>query len=214
MTDIFDKWIKKYPDSQVLKDGILDSNSWQLAKRKVLIILKEDYDSREEFGFDLREAFKNWAEEGATKPTLRRLYLATYAIHYSEKELPQNNEEWEQAEKSFISSALINLKKVVGQRRSNWYDIDKFTSDNVTLIEEQILENIKPDIIVCGGTFGHLKQHMKGIKPHSCGFTSVYDWKGISIIEAYHPAFVVKYSEYHDWIRSRANVLYVNNSNP
>ena len=108
--EILYKWKAKYNKEIVHRDGILDEKLWSKSKIKTLIILKEDYNCRKIFNKNLAKAFRFWAFQKATKPTLRRLYLVSLGIPHLSKPIPHTSREWRLAEKYFMGSALINIK--------------------------------------------------------------------------------------------------------
>ncbi len=77
---------------------------------------------------------------------------------------PTTNEEYEICKNSLLNSAIVNIKKSNGHSSSDFEDLGNYLKEDIFLLKEQI-ENIDPDIILCGNTFEFLKMIFPDIQP-------------------------------------------------
>lgn len=139
-----------------ISDGIIDPSRWEKAPRRALFLLKEAYDSSEtQAGFDLCERLRS-RSSWRRKATIRNLGRWAHLLHHFEPgnipPFPRDDE----ADKAFLASALVNVKKSGGCPRSAEEDIVRCAqSDRERLLEQ--IGHIRPDVIVLGGTWGAAK---------------------------------------------------------
>lgn len=140
------------------RDGIIDLHRWRLAKPKVLFLLKEAYhDSSQEW--DYREYLNEWSAKD--KPTLRNAAYWCYAIyhvaHGNLPALPSDQGEYSKAIECLRSGAIVNVKKSAGQRNSSDKNIAWYAARDKRIILKQI-DQINPDIVVCGNTWQFIEK--------------------------------------------------------
>ncbi len=145
-------------DANWVKDGVVSPEIFASSKLKVLYILKEANGGKEKkwTGGDLR-AFLNHAERWQTWNTVARWQYAISNI--------KNEIEWKKIDyiskstrkKLLQGIAVINLKKVPGNRQSSMKEIEAFAQKDIDFIKLQI-SIYKPNIVICGGTGNIVKK--------------------------------------------------------
>ncbi|MFC1577641.1 hypothetical protein ACFL36_01390 [Thermodesulfobacteriota bacterium] len=154
---LLEEWQNKYVGQDFVKDGIMNSDSWNEAPCKILFILKESYHKKNDKGpWDMRE-LGDYGKPFGGKTFLKTAYLAYLLIQLaSGKPLKfPRAEEKQKVDEAFIASAIINVKKPVGNSSSENLNLINYAKDDAKLLQRQI-ELIDPQIIVCGGTWGIL----------------------------------------------------------
>lgn len=192
----------KSSDENVLPiaDGIIDFEKYSNSTFKILWILKEPYDhfdkSKKAFGggWHIREAINtktNFNQFVGGKRTFSKMIYVNYGIQNGllRKEMKPVEKTPEMLE-ALKSSAYINIKKIPGQTSSTPKVIQQFYNKDKEIILQQI-DTIKPNIIICGGTFNLLVNDLKLkqiVKHNSVSYVST---EKFIIIRAYHPSYRV-----------------------
>lgn len=206
--DIFEEWENKYIDRSFVFDGIVDENEWDKQETKICFLLKEAYtkDKKNYFKWSLSKWLNR--DESSVINTWNTVALWTYGILHTTKtaisEFPDASA-FDKAKKHSLLKRIsaVNVKKVDGQEKSDWYDLKDYAISDRLLLKKQI-ERIDPDVIVCGSTFDFLrivygasyddkKKRVNDdgeIKFTDKGHTIITNSKGkkIIIINYYHPA--------------------------
>jgi len=186
MSDIFEAWKEKsiHKSQLFITDGVIDKGLWESSNHKVMFLLKEAYDSkRVEGSWDLPSLIKR---RGVSGRTFKPMAQWAYGIHQVLKDgeiapYIQSNSE---VRNSLFSSAIVNLKKSSGKKRSGAKDLVKYVDEDWNLLVSQIQE-IAPEIIVCGNTWSLIKEKM----PHKEKISDrVYKSGGIIYIDFWHPS--------------------------
>jgi len=153
--ELAQKWkeLDHHRGKAFIADGIIDEESWARAPRKVLFLLKEAYDTRlNSDGFDLRTLVKNRRDKIAG-PTWWRMGCWAYLLHNVDAThtpcFPPSRSTMRLA---VLSSAVVNVKKSDGKKRSDMKEIAQYAEKDRDLLRQQISE-IGPDIIVAGGSW-------------------------------------------------------------
>lgn len=186
--DFLDKWsqLDRHRNKCFIRDGIIDPVNWG-KDRKILFILREAYDRchRPE-GFDLchtiREKWKG--PKGRTWWTVARwAFIAHYGTEvWTPPLLKHSKPLWRE---SLIASAVVNVKKSNGRKRSDLKEIKCYAHEDAVWLRGQI-DIINPDIVICGGTW-------KAIRPlwvsePECVFDRVYRIGSRLFLSFQHPA--------------------------
>lgn len=171
----------------IISDGIINIHKYRNAKIKIMWILKEPHD-KGNGGWDMRSFLKN--PENLTKRndkwqwkrTYKNIMLSTWGILHNFQSYEKTLEDWEKYGNEEILSILneiayINLKKTPGKSSSYPPEIRTAYNDHKNLIWMQI-NAIKPDYVICGGTYEFIKEDIKLYHEHSAIF-----------INNYHPNF-------------------------
>jgi len=183
---MFDEWKNKdlHQNQLFITDGIIDREIWSKSNDGVMFLLKEAYDSkRTEGSWDLPSLIKKRGVSGRTfKPMAQWAYGIQKVIQNKEiSPYIQNND---QVQKALFSSAIVNLKKSGGRKKSGIKNLEKYVDEDWKLIYEQI-SGIAPKIIVCGNTWSLIKGKLiHKTKVSDCAFLS----NGILYIDYWHPS--------------------------
>jgi uracil-DNA glycosylase len=116
-----------------------------------------------------------------TSPCHRRNFAKLDAAHKNRKT-------------SLLACALINLKKTTGGARAT-DAVEHATARDTIFLREQI-ELINPQVVVCGGTYKSIKQHLyptiRRVAPR------VHEVGERLFINANHPSYLKKTAEMYD----------------
>ena len=160
-TDIFEKWENKYKGRSFVFDGIIDENEWSKQNPKICFLLKEAYTEDKENYF--KWSLSKWLnkDKNSVINTWNTVALWTYGIlNTTESEIPGYPDQnyFDKGKKHDILKKIsaVNVKKVDGVKKSNWYDLKNYAEADRSLLREQI-DKINPDVIVCGKTFDFLR---------------------------------------------------------
>ncbi len=167
------------------KDGIVDENAFQGSKKKILFVLKEVNDDKND-SLDLRD-FLSDGPHYQLWHTIARL-AAGILKDFPDYEEIDSLEEMKQA---LLKIAAINLKKVPGGASADYSAINAFAFRDRELLIEQI-KMIAPDIIVACGVFEQLIWLLElPVNPNAPADAPVLDEKReIRVIPFRHPGRV------------------------
>lgn len=175
----------------LVPDGIIDEDQFTQAKYKILWVLKEPYG---EGGFSYSDYIKDSFKFGEPYPTSGQMW---HKITYTNYGILNGFMKWSDMGalkednnifNALKSSALINLKKIVGGTTSLPDVIREAYEKSKQIIHEQI-KIINPDIIICGGTFGFIKPDLKFISPFGDVNEFGFLIENRILINAYHPSY-------------------------
>jgi len=149
MTDIWDRWTEHYKrlgigPARICKDGIIDEQLFEQARRRVLFVMKEVNDFP---GGDLRQMLRKGPRYQMWHATARWAagLLADFPPYEEANRVDVQRD-------SLRSIATINLKKTSGRARADMSVISACAHRDRNLLRQQILD-IRPDVIVACGTF-------------------------------------------------------------
>ena len=155
---------KKYAnrDSYLIFDGIADPENYT----GILFLLKEAYGKERKYGeYDLaKDLAKNgpWGHWG-------HVAKWTYGLLNTDEHViaPYRDMNWEEKNAMLRRMAVINVKKVNGERSSSYDDLMNYARENAVILRREIA-HIQPRIIVCGNTFHFLKEIYGLTGKYSC----------------------------------------------
>ena len=156
-------------NNAVCYDGIIDESVYSNHKYRLAFLLKETngnttdgcipqkYDDWDYVGW-----IKNSQSTGKEKiyPTLRNIAMWTSEFYDMLKYCSIDKETYlkdgvlqmtDDLYGSLRRIAIINLKKTFGGGTSNWYDIDKYLTEEVCNILYEEICIVEPTVILCGG---------------------------------------------------------------
>ena len=178
---------KKAGNFNLIKAGIINIEKYKVAKPKILWILKRPHD-KGNGGWDMRDFLIN--PENLTKrkdnwkwkKTYKMLMLVTWGILHDFQSYDKTLHDWgrlgdEEMLSALKEIALINLKKMPGHSRSYPPEIRVAYETNKEITWLQI-NTIKPDVVICGGTYQFIKKDIDQLNNSQCVF-----------IDNYHPNF-------------------------
>lgn len=184
----------------IAQDGIVDKTRYDRAKVKVAFLLKEvNYpnmaenwaytDWLYEQALERRRDGEAWVESGDFHKTFSNVcrWLAcveTPDITYLECE------DYRRHKHLLAQAAVVNIHKGGGESSSNWREISRIAGENHIQLRQQI-EEINPDLVICGGTFWFAHQDIyPGVKtsrlPSGAGWFAV---DGTVFVEMPHPGW-------------------------
>jgi hypothetical protein len=203
-------WYNSYsPEEQKLfcMDGLLSGRNsdpdmevekWENARRKVLFFMKDTYDNPEN---DIREweLGKEVNPDGSIK--LYKFYVVLLKWLWALNEvsadyLPvfdKTKEEYIEATWKY-PMAQVNIKKISGGPNVQGNILNHYFNRDQKFIYRQVREILNPNIIVCGGGSGLLKNIVINSLYSDCSFEKINDWcyycseKKLLVIDSYHPA--------------------------
>lgn len=187
MNNIFSEWRLREPhlEQRFIEDGIIDFKKWEKSPRKVLFLLKEAYDTNQDSsGFSLTTLVREkW--KGPKGTTWWRMgYWAYLLQNISISNLPDYPANKREAKEALLSSAVVNIRKSGGKKKSDPKVIAEYATRDRDLLRRQI-DDISPNFVVCGGTWPQTKH----IWPYASGVSSRFLRNDeINIINFWHPA--------------------------
>lgn len=189
LSNLLKKWKRQehHKNELFIYDGIIDTQRWSKSQPKILFILKEAWEEQyKKEDWDLCKIIRTvW--KGPKYKIWRTLAYWAYAIQYSGNRLtpPLPDQDDKKYIESFLSCAIINIKKSGGKSSSDFNDLASYVQKDKKLLKRQI-ELISPDIIVCGSTFDLVKDLFADIA--DTDYDLLYRWGNIPIINFGHPA--------------------------
>lgn len=178
-------------------DGVICDKAWNQSKKKVLFILKETNDYKGSISkliYDavtVRPKSKLWA-----RPTFHNIGRWAYGLlNYSDCKVSYKKAN-DERKKALLSCAFINIKKTTGGRTAT-KAVEKSAIKHSSLLKKQI-DLLQPDIIVFGGTYKIIKDH---VLPELTKVAyRVHKYNNVVCINANHPACTKKRKEIYDQV--------------
>ncbi len=189
------------PELDPIYDGIIDVEKYVQAKYRILWVLKEPYDGKDENGnpfgggWSIPELVRSkhtiWEFEGGGRPTFRPMIYTSWGIfnNFCQWNKMNDVEEDPSMLEALKSIAYINVKKLPGMTESRGSHLQKAYNQDKDLLFKQI-ECFNPDIVIFGYTISYFLPDL-GFRHedfHSFGSLKyiIHDKK--IYIDAYHPA--------------------------
>jgi hypothetical protein len=189
----------------VITDGALNPESYyqllsQEEKPRIMWLMKEPYDSENGTGggWDFYEGFfkdKPSYYEGLVKSRSRSTWQPVVYITHSimNDYLPYDDMDYIRDNPKMAEAlnhiAWVNLHKLpaIGMTRSNHDRIVEVYRNSKDLLQKQI-EMLRPNVIICGGTFPIIRYGLEGVKLVKFGSVNYFVHEGTMYVDAYHPA--------------------------
>jgi len=144
---LFNRWKRRRPS--LVKDGVVNEESYTQSDTKLLFLLKEAND-RGGGGWDLRD----FLQEGARGQTWNNVTRWVRGIRSLSEEIPWSDlEEITPAQRTqFLRSiCVINFKKTPGGGTTDNDELERIAEEDRDYLNEQF-SFYNPDLIVCGGS--------------------------------------------------------------
>lgn len=186
MTDIFEGWKKKeiHQGRLFITDGVIDQDLWRSSNSKVMFLLKEAYDSKNNSGtWDLTKLIKKRGVSGRTFKPMAQWAYGVQNLLDGKGIVPyvDNNLDVKQ---SLFSSSIVNLKKSSGKKASSKTELLKYVNEDWDLLYTQIKE-ISPRVVICGKTWPLITEKL----PNKNKITDrAYISENIIYINFWHPS--------------------------
>ena len=177
-------------------DGCVNKNVWESQDKKILFYLKEHYGYQGCGVIEMKDLVNGWLEDRIITTVRCVTQAASFFEAFSKgEELTEQRIKEIFNDKELLKSTLekisfINIKKNSGESVSKDQEIRKESRKNAAMLKEQI-ENLKPDIIFCGGTVcWHSLIYDLGLFTEVCetpkpGYTVE---QGMTLLHLNHPA--------------------------
>ena len=197
-TDLFSRWRASSTDFQdhFVEDGIIDLAKWVQADTQILFILRETNGYRRSMAALIHKACTTHPSSGLwDRPTFHNVGRWAYGLlHATGAILPSFDAAHKNRKTALLACAFINLKKTTGGARAT-NAVEHATARDAIFLREQI-ELINPQVVVCGGTYKAIKQHLyraiRRVAPR------VHEIDGRLFINAHHPSYLKKTAEMYD----------------
>lgn len=219
---MFQEYLKKYresitennPNNGICFDGAVDPDSYFGKEHRLAFLLKETNGNKN--NGDKNEVLSDWdymewvrQQAEGRQPLYRSVYrnIAMWSRMfevYTENGLDLRMEDYigeegliidEQMRASLLGIAVVNLKKSWGVERTDWAAMNAYL--NADDIRREILlyqiEQLKPTLVMCGGTFDFAKEILgEGCKTENIsvnGQNVLYFRRGNTVfVSCYHPS--------------------------
>ncbi len=146
-------------------DGIVDEPLFTKQRLKILWVLREPNGG----DFDFMEYLRNVTDYPRWKSSYGLVVKVSRIIL---DELFDNENNWQEANPEVMKRiALINIKNTEGGSTVNWDKLTTSFNSDKSFLTKKIGE-IKPDLIICGGTYHYIKE---------------LDIQGCPTLNLYHP---------------------------
>lgn len=203
-------------DRYVITDGALHpEHYYQLLvkedKPRIMWLMKEPYDDENGTGggwdfyegfFKETPSFYQRLVKGGSRATWQPVVYVSYSVmngypSFDDMDYIRDNPAMADA---LNHIAWVNLHKLpaYGMTRSDYGRIIELYKKSKDLLQKQV-EMLRPNIIICGGTFPIIRYDLEGVKLVKFGSVNYYVWKNVLYIDAYHPAQTqIERAEYCD----------------
>lgn len=192
-----------------VEDGVVCQESWSKAKLRVLFLLKEPNGYKGEHG-PLNELLRKAATTNPgsamwDRPTFHNIGRWAYGLANYSHDVPSYQEANKAYKTAVLECAYINIKKSSGGARAT-KEVAVHAAKYAAFLRRQV-DLLAPDIVVCGGTYSLLKEH---VYPRMAKVSPRIHKDGDRIfINAFHPGCRAKreavydqvLSSYHEFMR-------------
>lgn len=197
-TDLFYRWRASSTDFQghFVEDGIIDPAKWVEAGAQILFILRETNGYRGSMAELIHKACTTHPSSALwDRPTFHNVGRWAHGLlHAKDANSPSFDVAHKNRKTALLACAFINLKKTEGGARAT-KAVEHAAARDAIFLREQI-ELINPQIVVCGGTYKAIKQHLyPGIRKVG---PRVHESDGRLFINANHPSYLKKTTEMYD----------------
>jgi len=185
--------------SPIHRDGVISRSEYDMARRKILFVLREPNDMEVKEG-DICK----WLRNGPKLSTWHQLSRWAAGLLF---DFPDYSEANTRRCEALKQVAIMNLKKTAGGNTADLADVSAFASRSRTMLTDQI-SDIQPDIIVACGTFDILVWLLNlniqllevGTQPVKYTSGKVESW----VVPMGHPASRKRHSITYSVLRERA----------
>jgi hypothetical protein len=191
MDELFKEWrpLVLADSDHFVEDGIICHETWNSVNRRILFILKETNDYEGNISKLINDAVRVRPKSKLwLRPTFHNIGRWAYGLLNFPEDVNSYKEANKERKKSLLSCSFINIKKTSGTRTAG-KGVELNAIKYASFLRRQI-EILSPDIIVFGGTFQTMKDHVlpeMQKKSHR-----VHKFNNIICINANHPACTKK----------------------
>ncbi|SRR5574344_1019634 len=231
--NLYEKWIESYSKEEREKfcfdglcyNGIVCNNGfnaetgneeqlWEQAERKIVFLMKDTNKNE-------RQDYRPWPWRDITRPFFRAIMRWLEGISTITKDyipLCSNDDYSDDSEKIVTNYplAIVNIKKLSGYSSVNNATLRAYAEKDAVFLKEQILDILKPNIVVCGGGSGTIKDIAKTyLYPDMEKFSNWCYYSqssNVLIVNSYHPsAYVSNEDKFDDMMRAIQRFMIDNN---
>lgn len=188
LDNLYKKWIR--PNEQFVKGGVVDEAMYDSSEVKVLMLLKEVNDPEQEENWSLITLIQDQIHNLKFYPVWERVGEWSFGIGQGFPPYQKIVGSLREANitEGLLNIATTNLKKSGGTGESDYEVLRKHAIDNKELWTKEI-EIIRPDIVVCGGTF-QIVQEILGFEYKKCASGANFGQAiGMKFLDFYHPMY-------------------------
>ena len=155
-----------FDDKLIAFDGVVDEETFAKSRVKIAFLLKEVNENKSGRSADWRcflEDVKREALQNESYKTWRNVCLWIEAFNNKDVSfmdcVDETSSEFdkERLSKNILEVAIVNINKAFGGGSSDYENLKKIAEDCKELLEEEIEDIIKPELVICGGTFEFAK---------------------------------------------------------
>ncbi len=193
--------ISENAELEPISDGIIDVDKYSKARYRILWVLKEPYDDKDDDGnpfgggWSIPELIRSkktiWEFEGGGRPTFRPMIYASWGIlnDFCQWEDMKDVEDDPSMLEALKSLAYINIKKIPGKSESRGSHLQSAYDHDKELLFKQIA-CINPEIVIFGYTISYFLSDLgfKNDDLQKSGSLKYIIHNKKIYIDAYHPA--------------------------
>jgi len=201
MDELFNEWkpLVLSDADHFVEDGIICQETWNSVNCKVLFILKETNDYKGNIAKLINESVTSRPKSKLwLRPTFHNIGRWAYGLLNFPESVNSYKAAHKERKKSLLSCSFINIKKTTGGRIAG-KSVELSAIKYASFLRKQI-EILSPDIIVFGGTYQTIKDHvLPELKKES---HRVHKFNNAVCINANHPACTIKRTVMYDQVVS------------
>ncbi|WP_078543531.1 hypothetical protein [Litchfieldia alkalitelluris] len=182
LADLYSKWTTS---DHFVSGGVVDEEKYHSSKVKVLMLLKEVNDPYQTENWSLVDLIQDQIQLKRNFPVWKRAGEWNYGLQHN---WPYYVEASQNFAEGLSSIATTNLKKSGGTGESNMEDIMTHAKEQLDLWTQEI-EIMKPDLVICGGTYSIVAELLALQNQVSPAGTNYGKALNTTFIDFYHPAY-------------------------
>lgn len=179
-------WEEAFPKDWYFNyDGVISTEDWDSCGKKVLFVLKETNEAKQNIVNAINRAIEVKASGWWRGKVLRRVGRWAYGLQKYDGAVPSLRDAKLNEKIAVMSIAYINIRKTSGSARTDQKSFDAHAREFAPFVRRQI-ELINPDIVVLCGTYNQVKRYVFPELKKVSERVHVND--GVVFINAFHPA--------------------------
>jgi hypothetical protein len=199
MSALFEEWktLLSATSDHFVEDGVISEEHWARAEKRILFILKETNDYRGNIANLIRVAATSRPQSKLwDRPTFHNLGRWAYGLLNASDGEASYKEAHTARKRALLPCAFINVKKTSGGRAAT--NAVELNAQMYSVLLRKQIEILAPNIIVFGGTYKMIKDHvlpeLTKVGPR------IHKYGEVVCINANHPACTKKRTEMFDQV--------------